>query len=164
MMSRRSRNRRKLARPAIRDEREFAWRSRPAGGERGRQPRVRRSPAVGHAGRSGAGDCGRPAIPAAPARDPSATSSMRAAGSATTSFEFMVSQRVTLARYREWRTPLNSDSGSTAMFSTWTSSAAPQTVADYERLSYDARCAAFLRRARRQHADRHARRPLPCPR
>ena len=74
-------------------------------------------------------------------------------------FEFMVSQRVTLARYQEWRTPLNSDSGFHSDVLYMDELTTPQTVADYERfIARLARCAAFLRRACRQHADRHARR------
>jgi uncharacterized protein (DUF885 family) len=48
-------------------------------------------------------------------------------------FEFMVSQRVTLARYREWRAPLNSDSGFHSDVLYMDELTAPQTVADYER-------------------------------
>jgi len=48
-------------------------------------------------------------------------------------FEFMVSQRVTLARYQEWRTPLNSDSGFHSDVLYMAELTTPQTVADYER-------------------------------
>jgi uncharacterized protein (DUF885 family) len=47
-------------------------------------------------------------------------------------FEFMVSQRVTLGKYREWRTPLNSDSGFHADVLYMDELANPQTVKDYE--------------------------------
>jgi uncharacterized protein (DUF885 family) len=47
-------------------------------------------------------------------------------------FEFMVSQRVTLARYNEWRTPLNSDSGFHSDVLYMDELTHPQTVADYE--------------------------------
>ena len=47
-------------------------------------------------------------------------------------FEFMVSQRVTLAKYREWRTPLNSDSGFYADILQLHDLQAPRTTKDYE--------------------------------
>ena len=47
-------------------------------------------------------------------------------------FEFMVSQRVTLAYYREWRMPLNSDSGFHSDVLFLDELTHPQTVADYE--------------------------------
>ncbi len=48
-------------------------------------------------------------------------------------FEFMVSQRLTLARYKEWRAPLNSDSGFHADVLYMDELANPRTTADYER-------------------------------
>jgi uncharacterized protein (DUF885 family) len=48
-------------------------------------------------------------------------------------FEFMVSQRVTLANHREWRAPLNSDSGFHADVLFMHELANPRTTADYER-------------------------------
>lgn len=48
-------------------------------------------------------------------------------------FEFMVSQRVTLARHREWRAPLNSDSGFHADVLYMDETTNPQTTVDYER-------------------------------
>lgn len=48
-------------------------------------------------------------------------------------FEFMVSQRVVLGRHREWRTPLNSDSGFHVELLYVNELAEPRTVADYER-------------------------------
>ena len=47
-------------------------------------------------------------------------------------FDFMVRQRVTLARHRDWRMPLNSDSGFHADVLFMHESAALKTVADYE--------------------------------
>lgn len=47
-------------------------------------------------------------------------------------FEFMVSQRLTLSRHREWRAPLNSDSGFHADILLLDQVADPQTVKDYE--------------------------------
>ena len=47
-------------------------------------------------------------------------------------FEFMLTSRVTLGRYREWRMPLNSDSGFHSEILFMHELAAPQTVADYE--------------------------------
>ena len=47
-------------------------------------------------------------------------------------FEFMVSQRVTLAKYREWRAPLNSDSGFYADILQLHDLQAPRTTKDYE--------------------------------
>jgi uncharacterized protein (DUF885 family) len=47
-------------------------------------------------------------------------------------FAFMVEQRVTLARYREWRTPLNSDSGFHVDVLLMHETANPHTAADYE--------------------------------
>jgi uncharacterized protein (DUF885 family) len=47
-------------------------------------------------------------------------------------FEFMVSQRVVLAGYREWRTPLNSDSGFYADILQLHDTHAPRSVHDYE--------------------------------
>jgi uncharacterized protein (DUF885 family) len=47
-------------------------------------------------------------------------------------FEFMVSQRVALGQYREWRTPLNSDSGFHANLLQLHDLQAPRTVKDYE--------------------------------
>jgi uncharacterized protein (DUF885 family) len=48
-------------------------------------------------------------------------------------FEFMVGQRVTLAAHRDWRTPLNSDSGFHLDVLYLHELAAPRTTADYER-------------------------------
>lgn len=47
-------------------------------------------------------------------------------------FEFMLSQRVKLARYKEWRTPLNSDSGFYVDVLLMAELANPRSVADYE--------------------------------
>jgi len=47
-------------------------------------------------------------------------------------FEFMLSTRVTFARYREWRIPLNSDSGFHSEILFMHELANPRTVADYE--------------------------------
>jgi uncharacterized protein (DUF885 family) len=47
-------------------------------------------------------------------------------------FDFMVSQRASLARYREWRTPLNSDSGFYADILQLHNTHSPRTVKDYE--------------------------------
>ena len=47
-------------------------------------------------------------------------------------FEFMVAQRVTLGRYKEWRAPLNSDSGFHTDILYMDELANPRTVADYE--------------------------------
>jgi uncharacterized protein (DUF885 family) len=47
-------------------------------------------------------------------------------------FEFMLSHRVTLARYKEWRAPLNSDSGFYVDVLLMADLANPRTVADYE--------------------------------
>jgi uncharacterized protein (DUF885 family) len=54
-------------------------------------------------------------------------------------FEFMLSQRVTLAAYREWRIPLNSDSGFYADLLQLHDLQAPRTTKDYE--NYVARLA-----------------------
>jgi len=48
-------------------------------------------------------------------------------------FEFMVAQRVTLAAYRDWRAPLNSDSGFHADVLFMHELADPRTPADYRR-------------------------------
>jgi uncharacterized protein (DUF885 family) len=47
-------------------------------------------------------------------------------------FDFMVSQRITLAQYREWRAPLNSDSGFYADILQLHDLQAPRTKRDYE--------------------------------
>ena len=47
-------------------------------------------------------------------------------------FDFMVRQRVTLARHREWRTPLNSDSGFYTSILQLHDAQAPRTVRDYD--------------------------------
>lgn len=47
-------------------------------------------------------------------------------------FEFMVSQRVTLERYKEWRMPMNSDSGFHSEMLFLDELANPQSFADYE--------------------------------
>ena len=47
-------------------------------------------------------------------------------------FDFMVSQRVNLARYRDWRVPLNSDSGFYADILQLHDLHAPRSVRDYE--------------------------------
>jgi uncharacterized protein (DUF885 family) len=47
-------------------------------------------------------------------------------------FDFMVSQRITLAKYREWRAPLNSDSGFYADILQLHDLQAPRTTGDYE--------------------------------
>jgi uncharacterized protein (DUF885 family) len=47
-------------------------------------------------------------------------------------FDFMISARLTLGRYREWRMPLNSDSGFHSEILFMHELANPQTVADYE--------------------------------
>jgi len=47
-------------------------------------------------------------------------------------FEFMASQRLTLGKYKEWRAPLNSDSGFHADILFLGEMADPQTVKDYE--------------------------------
>src|SRR5688572_30973945 len=47
-------------------------------------------------------------------------------------FDFMVTQRITLARYREWRAPLNSDSGFYADLLQLHDLQAPRTTRDYE--------------------------------
>ena len=47
-------------------------------------------------------------------------------------FAFMVGERVTLARYREWRTPLNSDSGFHVDVLLMHETANPHTTVDYE--------------------------------
>ena len=47
-------------------------------------------------------------------------------------FDFMVSQRIALARYRDWRAPLNSDSGFYADLLQLHDLQAPRTVKDYE--------------------------------
>jgi len=47
-------------------------------------------------------------------------------------FAFMVGERVTLARYREWRMPLNSDSGFHVSVLLMGGATSLQTVADYE--------------------------------
>jgi uncharacterized protein (DUF885 family) len=54
-------------------------------------------------------------------------------------FDFMVSQRIALAKYREWRTPLNSDSGFYADILQLHDLQAPRTTRDYE--NYVARLA-----------------------
>jgi uncharacterized protein (DUF885 family) len=48
-------------------------------------------------------------------------------------FDFMVTQRISLARHREWRAPLNSDSGFHADVLQMHEAANPRTVQDYER-------------------------------
>lgn len=48
-------------------------------------------------------------------------------------FDFMVSQRLALARHREWRAPLNSDSGFHADVLRMHEIANPRSAADYER-------------------------------
>ncbi len=48
-------------------------------------------------------------------------------------FEFMLSQRVTLARHKEWRLPLNSDSGFYVDVLLMDELNNPRTVAEYER-------------------------------
>ncbi|HEY0660720.1 MAG TPA: DUF885 domain-containing protein [Lysobacter sp.] len=48
-------------------------------------------------------------------------------------FGFMVSQRITLAAYRDWRAPLNSDSGFHADILLLHELANPRTTVDYER-------------------------------
>jgi uncharacterized protein (DUF885 family) len=47
-------------------------------------------------------------------------------------FEFMVAQRIALGQYREWRAPLNSDSGFYADILQLHDLQAPRTVKDYE--------------------------------
>src|SRR5687768_9665477 len=47
-------------------------------------------------------------------------------------FDFMVSQRIALARYRDWRAPLNSDSGFYADLLQLHDLQAPRTLKDYE--------------------------------
>ncbi len=47
-------------------------------------------------------------------------------------FDFMVSQRIELAQYREWRAPLNSDSGFYADLLLLYGQQAPRTTRDYE--------------------------------
>jgi uncharacterized protein (DUF885 family) len=47
-------------------------------------------------------------------------------------FDFMVSERVTLAAYDEWRVPINSDSGFYVDILTLDETANPRTVRDYE--------------------------------
>jgi uncharacterized protein (DUF885 family) len=47
-------------------------------------------------------------------------------------FAFMVGQRVQLARYNEWRLPMNSDSGFYSEILTLNDTNAPRTVRDYE--------------------------------
>jgi uncharacterized protein (DUF885 family) len=47
-------------------------------------------------------------------------------------FDFMVSQRIALAQYREWRAPLNSDSGFYADLLQLHDLQAPRTTKDYE--------------------------------
>lgn len=47
-------------------------------------------------------------------------------------FEFMVTQRVALAKYRDWRAPLNSDSGFYADLLQLHALQAPRTTRDYE--------------------------------
>ncbi len=47
-------------------------------------------------------------------------------------FEFMVAQRIALGKYREWRTPLNSDSGFHADLLQLHDLHAPRSVKDYE--------------------------------
>jgi uncharacterized protein (DUF885 family) len=54
-------------------------------------------------------------------------------------FDFMVTQRIALARYREWRAPLNSDSGFYADLLQLHDLQAPRTTRDYE--NYVARLA-----------------------
>jgi uncharacterized protein (DUF885 family) len=54
-------------------------------------------------------------------------------------FRFMLSQRVTLAKYRDWRAPLNSDSGFYADLLQLHDLQAPRTTRDYE--NYVARLA-----------------------
>ena len=54
-------------------------------------------------------------------------------------FDFMVTQRIALARYREWRAPLNSDSGFYADLLQLHDLQAPRTTRDYE--NYIARLA-----------------------
>ena len=48
-------------------------------------------------------------------------------------FEFMVTQRVTLGRYQEWRLPMNSDSGFHSEVLYMDELAHPRSVVDYER-------------------------------
>ena len=47
-------------------------------------------------------------------------------------FDFMVGERIQLAQYREWRTPLNSDSGFYADLLQLHAQQAPRTTKDYE--------------------------------
>src|SRR6185503_3115097 len=47
-------------------------------------------------------------------------------------FEFMVGERIQLAQYREWRAPLNSDSGFYADLLQLHAQQAPRTTKDYE--------------------------------
>ncbi len=47
-------------------------------------------------------------------------------------FDFMVSQRLSLAKYREWRAPLNSDSGFYADLLQLHAQQSPRTTRDYE--------------------------------
>jgi uncharacterized protein (DUF885 family) len=47
-------------------------------------------------------------------------------------FDFMVSQRVTLGRYKEWRLPMSSDSGFYSEVLYMDELADPRTVAEYE--------------------------------
>ena len=47
-------------------------------------------------------------------------------------FDFMVGQRVRLARYNEWRLPLNSDSGFYSEILLLDDCKSPRTVRDYE--------------------------------
>ena len=73
-------------------------------------------------------------------------------------FDFMVSQRVTLGRYKEWRLPMSSDSGFYSEVLYMDELANPRTVAEYE--NFIARLSDVPRYfdEHRQHAGRRARR------
>jgi uncharacterized protein (DUF885 family) len=113
------------------DERAFTWREDPlAATNDGMHDYDDRLPAVTPADQSRRLEADRGFLDRLQAIDRGALSNFDAVSYDL--FEFMVSQRIALAQYREWRAPLNSDSGFYADLLQLHDLQAPRTTKDYE--------------------------------
>jgi uncharacterized protein (DUF885 family) len=120
------------------DERAFTWREDPlAATNDGVHDYDNRLPSVTPADQARRLDADRNFLARLRAIDRAALSEFDAVSYEL--FDFMVSQRIVLAQYREWRVPLNSDSGFYADLLQLHDLQAPRTTQDYE--NYIARLA-----------------------
>ena len=128
----RGRGRQGGTRSAVRGRARLHLARGPADRHERRRARLRRPLAAGDAGRPGAPPRGGPRHSSRACARSTAARCRDFDAVSYDLFDFMVSQRIALAQYREWRAPLNSDSGFYADLLQLHDLQAPRTTKDYE--------------------------------